>query len=81
MRQLLTLVQSPQVLVGDQECGVITYVADQAMYELDCGGMAGDSVKVTLTGNPLTLCEVQVYGELEDNGRTIFYSFIHLGIL
>ena len=57
--------------MGDQQCGVITYVADQAVYELDCGGMAGDSVKVTLSGNVLTLCEVQVYGELEDSGKSI----------
>ena len=62
------------MFVGEQQCGVITYVADQAVYEFDCGGMAGDSVKVTLTGNALTLCEVQVYGELEDNGRSMFVN-------
>ena len=50
--------------MGDEFCDEITYVAGQAVYVMDCGGIVGDSVKVVQNENILTLCEVQVYGEL-----------------
>ena len=53
---------TPQVFVGDEFCDEITYVAGQAVYVMDCGGIVGDSVKVVQNENILTLCEVQVYG-------------------
>ena len=65
-----------QVFVDDELCGEIMYIADQAVYELDCGDMTGSSVKVTLSGNVLTLCEVQVFGELEKKGKQKLFKFI-----
>ena len=52
--------------MGDELCGEITYVAGQAVYVLDCGGIFGNIVKVVQNENILTLCEVQVYGELDE---------------
>ena len=51
---------------NDQLCGEITYVAEQAVYVSDCGGMVGDWVKVVQEDNYLRLCEVQVYVEYEN---------------
>ena len=49
--------------MGEELCGEVAYISGQSLYELDCGGMEGDSVRVELDEDYLTLCEVQVYGE------------------
>ena len=62
-----------QVFIDDELCDEITYVAGQAVYVLECGGMVGDSVTVTLNGARLELCEVEVYGELA-NGKMEYFT-------
>ena len=61
-----------QVFVGDQLCGEIAVVDDQASYQLDCGGLAGESVKVEQSYDTLSLCEVQVFGWMQQSGEWDF---------
>ena len=69
------------MFVGNELCDEITYVAGQAVYVLDCGGMFGNSVKVIQNENILTLCEVQVYGELEEGKSQEEYFIVQYVII
>ena len=51
-----------QVYVYNKLCGTVKYVKGQNVYVVDCGGVVGRLVKITLQDRPLTLCEVEVLG-------------------
>ena len=52
--------------VGEVYCGEVGYEAGKVIYEIECDGAVGGSVKVVQNDNPLTLCEVQVIGAPSD---------------
>ena len=48
--------------MGDVYCGEVVYEEGKIEYTVECGGIIGESVKITQESLPLTLCEVQVQG-------------------
>ena len=50
--------------MNNQECGSVTYTEGVSVYSVDCGGVQGSVIKITQENNYLTLCEVQVLGEI-----------------
>ena len=52
-----------QVYIDNYKCGQIFYVPKVNNYWVSCNGQKGSKVKVTLTGDFLSLAEVQVYGK------------------
>ena len=53
-----------QVFVGKTVCGTVTYEIGQSVYVVDCGSpIVGEIVKVSLDGDYLTLCEVEILGK------------------
>ena len=58
-----------QVFVGDKLCGAVTYVSGQSVFVVDCGSpIVGEIVKVSLNGDYLTLCEVEILGVDSSDG-------------
>ena len=51
-----------QVFVDGELCGAVAYEAGVDVYTIDCEGRVGSEVMVSLAGDYLTLCEVQVIG-------------------
>jgi len=55
-------INGAKVLVDGELCGAVAYEAGVDVYTIDCEGRVGSEVMVTLAGDYLTLCEVQVIG-------------------
>ena len=53
-----------QVYVDNELCGAVEWVATKSVYRIDCNGLSGSKIRITQEGQYLTLCEVQVLGEL-----------------
>ena len=52
--------------VGSKLCGTVKYVSTTSVYAIECEGgpLTGGVVKILKEGDYLTLCEVQILGEL-----------------
>eukprot|EP00116_Pleurobrachia_bachei_P000230 sb/3460492/ len=68
-------IDGAQVFVGKTLCGSVTYVNGQSVYVVDCGSpIVGEIVKVSLDGDYLTLCEVEILGSETVNGVNLIAS-------
>ena len=58
-------IHGAQVYAGRHQCGVVHYAGDH-FHDVDCGGREARHVTIRQPHNYLTLCEVQVYGQGQD---------------
>lgn len=55
-------INGAEVYAGTHKCGTIRYISGHGVYNVDCGGVQSDFVKVVQTNDILNLAEVQVFG-------------------
>ena len=58
----LKRINRAKVYLDTHLCGTILYIPRVSVYPINCGGLSGRVVKVTLSKQPLHLAEVMVYG-------------------
>ena len=55
-------INGAEVYAGTHKCGTIRYIPGHGVYNVDCGGVQADFVKIVQTNDILNLAEVQVFG-------------------